>query len=125
MKPVATIACIALILYLVLTPSPPEAPRVMLFEGADKVVHACMMGGLVLCVAFDRIRARLPLAPRPMLLAALWIMAFGILTEQLQQAAPVPRAADPLDALADWAGTLLATAAILCYNNRRTAAARS
>ncbi|MDE6498875.1 MAG: hypothetical protein K2L21_09475 [Muribaculaceae bacterium] len=124
MKPIATGICILLILYLVLTPTPPEAPRVMLFEGADKVVHACMMAGLMLCVAFDRLRARLPLSPRSMLLAALWVMAFGILTEQLQQASATPRTADPLDALADWTGTILATAAIL-LRSRRIAAADS
>ncbi len=115
MKPFATCACIAAILYLVLTPAPPEAPRIMLFEGADKVVHACMMGGLVLCVAFDRRRARLPLAAGPMLRAALWVMAFGVLTEQLQGALSPVRAADPLDALADWAGTLLATLAVVLF----------
>ncbi len=113
MKPYFTLACIAAILYLVLMPSTPQVPELMLFEGADKVVHACMMGGLVVCVAFDRWRARLLPAVRPVLVAALWIMAFGVFTEELQQAMPVPRTADALDVVADWAGTLAASGLVL------------
>lgn len=105
-----TASLTALILYLVLTPDPPSAPELKLFEGADKVVHALMMGALAAVAIFDRYRAGMRVGTRQCAVVALCVMAFGVLTEILQGALTDTRSADVLDVLADWAGTLLAAA---------------
>ena len=106
-------AVTALILYLVLTPQPPAPPELPLFEGADKVVHAIMMGTLAATVLYDRYRAGLRNGLRRCATVALWVMAFGVLTEILQGTLTDVRSADPYDVLADWAGTIASAAAIM------------
>jgi hypothetical protein len=48
--------CFLAILYLTLFPDPLRGAHVSLFPGADKVVHAIMMMGMMLCLAFDTLR---------------------------------------------------------------------
>lgn len=99
---------VAAILYLMLTPHPPKPENLPMFEGADKVVHACMMGGLMLTAVFDRVRAGMSRTAAGIAATALWVMAFGVYSELLQGALTANRTADILDVAADWAGTLLA-----------------
>ena len=51
-----SIVCCLIILYLTLLPDPLNGNHVSLFEGADKVVHAIMMMGMMLCMAIDALR---------------------------------------------------------------------
>ena len=88
----------AAILYAVLTPNPPAPEGLVLFEGADKVVHAVMMGTLVAAALVDLQRGGMG-RRRP--------MAFGVLTELMQSALTDNRTADIADVGGDWAGTLL------------------
>ena len=108
-----TIAVVALILYAVLTPNPPEPDGLELFEGADKVVHACMMATLCAAVLYDRHRAGLRNGAAAVWTAALWVMAFGVLTELMQMALTDVRTGDAYDVLADWAGTAAVAAAAM------------
>ena len=114
-----TCAVTALILYAVLTPHPPAPPRAMLFEGADKVVHACMMATLTAAAACDRRRAGLATGARAMAAVALWVMAFGVLTELMQAGLTEQRSGDVADVAADWAGTAAAAAVCLRVFRRR------
>lgn len=84
----------------------------MLFEGADKVVHACMMATLTAAAACDRRRAGLAVGVRAMAAVSLWVMAFGVLTELMQAGLTEHRSGDAADVAADWAGT--AAAAVVC-----------
>lgn len=106
-----TAAVVALILYAVLTPNPPQPEGLKLFEGADKLVHACMMATLMAVAVFDRRRAALPCRPADVATVALWVMAFGVITEIMQGTMTDARSADPADVAADWAGTILTAAA--------------
>lgn len=52
-----TAITVAAVLYLTLVPDPFQgAQPVVLFPGADKVVHAIMMAGVYLCLAIDHMR---------------------------------------------------------------------
>lgn len=106
-----TAAVVALILYAVLTPNPPQPEGLKLFDGADKVVHACMMATLMAVAVFDRRRAGLPCRMAGIAVVALWVMAFGVITEIMQGTMTDVRSADPADVCADWAGTILTAAA--------------
>lgn len=105
-----TAAVVALILYAVLTPNPPQPEGLKLFDGADKVVHACMMVTLMAVAVFDRRRAGLPCRMAGIAVVALWVMAFGVITEIMQGTMTDVRSADPADVCADWAGTILTAA---------------
>ncbi len=105
-----TAAVVALILYAVLTPNPPQPEGLKLFDGADKVVHACMMVTLMAVAVFDRRRAGLPCRMAGIAVVALWVMAFGVITEIMQGTMTDVRSADPADVCADWAGTVLTAA---------------
>lgn len=106
-----TAAVVALILYAVLTPNPPQPEGLKLFDGADKAVHACMMATLMAVAVFDRRRAGLPCRMAGIAVVALWVMAFGVITEIMQGTMTDVRSADPADVCADWAGTILTAAA--------------
>lgn len=105
-----TAAVVALILYAVLTPNPPQPEGLKLFDGADKVVHACMMVTIMAVAVFDRRRAGLPCRMAGIAVVALWVMAFGVITEIMQGTMTDVRSADPADVCADWAGTVLTAA---------------
>ena len=95
-----TAAVVALILYAVLTPNPPQPEGLKLFDGADKVVHACMMATLMAVAVFDRRRAGLPCRMAGIAVVALWVMAFGVITEIMQGTMTDVRSADPADVCA-------------------------
>lgn len=48
-----TALTLSAVLYATLWPDPVGASEVMLFPGADKLIHAIMMGGLASAVLFD------------------------------------------------------------------------
>lgn len=114
-----TAAVVALILYAVLTPNPPQPEGLKLFDGADKVVHACMMATLMAVAVFDRRRAGLPCRMAGIAVVALWVMAFGVITEIMQGTMTDVRSADPADVCADWAGTVLTAATAYVWLSKK------
>ncbi len=109
-------------LWLTLAPHPLPGSGLHLFPGADKVVHACMFGGLFFAACFDRKLWRTKkramhqhLTHRPekryiILSIALNCVAFGGGIELVQGAMDLGRGADWLDFLADAAGVAVAMA---------------
>ncbi len=104
-----TVAVLIAILYLTLLPQPLGEEDIHLFEGADKVVHFIMFGGLTGTYIFDRYRLSQPLGIRGALLAALCSSLLGAVVEYLQYAMHMGRAGNDLyDALANTAGAFCA-----------------
>lgn len=104
-----TVAVIAVICYLTLMPQPLR-PDVGFFEGADKVVHFLMFGGLTGTVIFDRWRVKaVGVGMRFALCAAAASILFGLFVEWAQDAMQLGRTGrDPYDALANTLGALTA-----------------
>lgn len=98
------------ILYLTLVPRPLPEMDIPLFPGADKVVHAIMMMGMMWCIGLDLIRKNrpgLPQAPKAKLSVALIAtIAFGGAIELAQGAMKMGRGEDIYDFLADVIGAL-------------------
>lgn len=113
-----TAAMITAILYLTLAPRVPHPDGLDMLQGIDKVVHALMMGTLTAVAAFDRHRAGLPASLKAVAALALWVMAFGVTTEILQDTITDARTADIADILADWTGTIAAATAYLAICRR-------
>jgi len=104
------------ILWLTLAPQPLPDNDVSLFEGADKVVHALMFGGLVFAMVVDRrllcdrrrdggykMKRQLP----ALLCMAAAATVFGGLIELFQGWMAMGRGCDPLDFLADAVGSVI------------------
>ncbi len=94
------------ILWLTLAPRPLGDDPPELFQGADKIVHALMFGGLAVTVLFDRQRSHGWHRVKPLFI---WTTAalsslFGIIIEYLQALMKLGRGFDPADILADIAG---------------------
>ncbi|MCM1075851.1 MAG: VanZ family protein [Bacteroides sp.] len=111
-----TLAVVIVILYLTLLPKPLGEEEFHLFPGADKVVHACMFGGLTLTYIFERMRGHRPLTLRQALLAATVVSAFGIIIEFLQDGMNLGRSGDIMDAIADTVGAFAAVAVCYCLH---------
>lgn len=104
-----TAAVLVVILYLTLLPKPLGDEDIMLFDGADKVVHFIMFGGLTGTYIFDRWRIGKPVNMRGALITALFSAALGILVEYLQYAMELGRAGnDVYDAIANTLGAFTA-----------------
>jgi hypothetical protein len=95
--------------WLTLSPEPTGKIHVELFAGADKMVHACMMGGLTSVIIYDlwRRERRLP-GKWTMLWLAIGMVIFSTLDEWAQGAMGLGRTSDPFDLLADLTGIALA-----------------
>lgn len=107
-----TVLCLGIILYLTLSDDPLDgAQKAVWFEGADKVVHALMFGGLTSVMMLDyRRESRVgQLRPRDICVIAFIVAAFGILDEVMQETLTTSRTGDVLDFCADAVGILLAT----------------
>lgn len=103
-----------MILYLTLLPQPLGEEEFSLFDGADKVVHFIMFGGLTGTFIFDRWRISKPLGLHSSLVLALCVSLFGCLIEWLQYAMQFGREGNDLaDALANTLGAF--TAVPICY----------
>lgn len=108
-----TVAVLVAILYLTLLPQPLGEENISLFDGADKVVHFIMFGGLTGTFIFDRFRISLPLSLRGSLTAAFVSALLGALVEYLQYAMQMGRAGNDIyDALANTLGAF--TAVLIC-----------
>ncbi len=102
---------LGVILYLTLANDPIGTEDIPMFPGADKLVHAIMMGGLVGAIAFDmqrRSKPRYVLRPIVMWGIAVCVIAFGGLDEISQAAMGKGRSSDPLDFVADSVGAIAA-----------------
>ncbi len=103
----AVVVCV--ILYLTLLPQPLGEEEFPLFEGADKVIHFIMFGGLTGTFIFDRWRMYKTLSLRGALLTALCSALFGGVIEWLQYAMALGRAGNDIyDALANTLGAFTA-----------------
>lgn len=106
-----TIVVLVAILYLTLLPKPLGEEDISLFDGADKVVHFIMFGGLSGTYIFDRYRMSHPLTMRGALLTALVSALLGALVEYLQYAMNLGRTGNDIyDALANALGAFCAVA---------------
>ncbi|WP_295728355.1 VanZ family protein [uncultured Muribaculum sp.] len=107
-----SIVCFLAIAYLTLWPDPLQGRRIELFEGADKVVHAIMMMGMMLCMGLDALRKKAAhrfddsvRAPKGLLTVYMLIVVlFGGAIELLQGAMGLGRGEDWADFGADAVG---------------------
>ena len=113
------------IIILILTGLPGSVfPRVKPVVGLDKVVHLCMYAGFAfLCLWGYRkqfISNGITYKRKAILLAIIISIAYGGLTELMQEYLVPSRTGDWVDFLADGIGTLLgATIFYLFYRNRK------
>lgn len=107
-----SILTLCLVLWLTLAPDPVPTEDIPLFPGADKLVHAIMMGGLAGAIMFDYERKGLnrtrKLTSRVVWSIAAIVAVFSAADEWVQGAMGLGRSPDFLDLLADWAGILVA-----------------
>lgn len=104
-----TAAVVIVILYLTLLPQPLGEEDFPLFDGADKVVHFLMFGGLTGTFIFDRWRLGKTLSIRGALLTALCSALLGGIIEWLQHAMNFGRTGNDIyDALANTLGAFTA-----------------
>lgn len=99
---------VAVVLYATLWPHPLGASRVMLFAGADKVVHAVMMGGITGALLFDWYRKRRKFTGRVLAWTAIAVAVFSGADELTQQALHMGRTAELGDLCADLSGVVIA-----------------
>lgn len=103
-----TILTLAVVLYATLWPDPAGSDVGGLFEGADKLIHAIMMGGLLSAILFDRRRAGRILTRRYVLIAVAAMFVFAVFDEVAQGAMQLGRSFEAFDLLADWGGIVIA-----------------
>lgn len=104
---IATALTLGAIFYLTLVPQPLGEEPIVAFEGADKVVHACMFSGLVIVFAYDCWRIGRPLAWGGLVGAALVSAILGWGIEWAQDVMGQGRTWDTADGIADTVGALL------------------
>jgi len=104
--------CLLAVLWLTLAPDPVPDNDLPLFPGADKIVHAIMMGGLTATLLYDASRKGgkypKPTKPRVILMIGLGVVIFSIADEWAQSAMNIGRTAESLDLIADITGILIA-----------------
>ncbi len=110
--------CLVAILWLTLAPRPLGDNEIMLFPGADKVVHFLMFGGFVFCIVLDWVRQHSwRRAPAGVAVAAIAAgVGLAVLTEILQQTMQLGRTFEAADMAADISGAIISgivTAAFL------------
>lgn len=111
-----SVTVFAAILWLTLAPEPLPDEGLVFFPGIDKIVHACLFGGMAFALLFDLALARYKrhkAAPwrfswKQLLVVVLTDCLFGAAIELAQSAMGMGRAAEIADFLADGAGALLA-----------------
>lgn len=105
-----TALTVALILWLTLAPDPLGDNQPMLFEGADKIVHAIMFGFLTAVILLDRQRSIRwkAVAARTGVAAALPSTLFGIGVEVAQLSMGLGRGFEVADMISDAAGAAAA-----------------
>lgn len=111
-----TAITVTAILWLTLAPHPLPDVDVPIFPGADKVVHALMMSGLLWAWALDSMRAvHAWNRPRHLTTATVLVILFGGAIELTQMAMHAGRGAEWWDFAADAAGALLAMLTIRLF----------
>lgn len=102
----------ALVLWLTLAPDPVPEDTIPVFPGADKIVHAIMMGGLTGVLIFDYKRAttargeKIPV--RAVVVICGIVLLFSIFDEFAQTFMALGRSGDVWDFVADAVGVCLA-----------------
>lgn len=102
--------CVALVLYATLSADPAGADELVLFPGADKLIHAIMFGGLAGAIAFDSCRSNPAhcVSRSRMTAIAVGVIIFGALDEAAQALLTDTRSAEWLDFAADCTGVAVA-----------------
>ena len=109
-----TLAVAVIILYLTLLPKPFGEEELPLFQGADKIAHCCMFGGLAFTYIFERYVNGKKLNSKQALYVCLIVTLFGFGVEIGQNVMNVGRSGDLYDGIADAVGAF--TAFPLCYS---------
>lgn len=101
------------ILYISLAPDPmPDEIPLLLFPGADKLIHFIMYGGLAGTFCFDYYRRGSSAHERGVLIAATLVaIAIGGAIELTQDYMGIGRRSDYLDFIANSAGAIVGTIA--------------
>ncbi|MDE7181304.1 MAG: VanZ family protein [Muribaculaceae bacterium] len=107
-----SIVVLIVILWLTLAPHPIGDTQIELFPGADKLVHAIMMGGLASALLFDwrRNGGRMPyraFTARTVCMVIVAVTLFSVADEIAQQSMQLGRSGDVFDVIADFVGILL------------------
>lgn len=110
-----TALVLAAILWLTLAPHPVGDTEIELFPGADKLIHAIMMGGLAFTALFDYARKGTWRKSRKIKVAvastvAIICIIFSCADEWAQGVMELGRSTDPWDLVADIIGIILASA---------------
>lgn len=105
-----TIIVLLVVLYATEWPDPLPEDAPPLFFGADKLIHAIMMGGIVAAVLFDlsRHKGRAILTSKNIWMTTLAVAVFAAIDEISQSIFGLGRESDILDLLADWGGCIIA-----------------
>lgn len=100
----------AAICWLTLSPEPVGKVQIELFAGADKVIHACMMGGLTATILFDlwRPERRMPGGKAMILTTVAVVTIFSVADEWAQGVMGLGRTSDIYDFVADISGMAVA-----------------
>lgn len=102
-----TALTLAVVLYATLWPDPTGDVSMVWFPGADKLIHAVMMGGLASAVLFDRRRSGRILTRRFIAGVAIGTIAFSVLDEFGQGLMNLGRTTEALDFFANAGGVVL------------------
>lgn len=106
-----TVLTVIAIFYLTLVPRPLPDDMSIDIPGIDKIVHACMFGGLTFVGCFDyayRKKRFVNLSGRTIAAIATFSAVFGGAIEVAQQQMDMGRGGDIFDFLADVAGCVIA-----------------
>lgn len=109
----ATIVTFMAILWLTLAPHPVPQTDILLFPGADKVIHAIMFGGLAGALYFDLWRKGVrPISWKSLCAGAVASSIAGGIIEILQYSMGLGRSFEWTDILADTAGAAVCALAV-------------
>lgn len=106
-----TVLTVIAIFYLTLVPRPLPDDMSIDIPGMDKIVHACMFGGLTFVACFDyayRRKRFVAMSGRTIAAIAIFSAIFGGAIEIAQQQMNMGRGGDIYDFLADIAGCVIA-----------------
>ena len=114
---VPTAVVLLVIGWFTLAPRPVGDIEPPLFEGADKLAHACLFGMLTLCIIRDAVRGlrlrRVSLSLAALAATVATLVGVGI--EYAQKYMDLGRSFEPADMAADFAGAVAAAAAVLLF----------
>lgn len=100
---------LGVVLYATLWPDPTGSVGAGFFPGADKLIHAIMMGGLLGAIIFDRRRSGKRLTVKFVVYSALCLTLFSAVDEIAQHYMNLGRTWDIMDFGADCGGLIIAT----------------